>query len=241
MYCMDWEDIEPGKDVPWRSIDLIFADLPFNIDIGHRTKTRDRGYDAKVYGDNWEDWAYQDMLETWFNKAWNVLKEEGAMVCFSGWNHLDSVLYAAGGESFHLQGHCIIKYPFGIYTKKRYVTSHYHALWWTRSKRKWTFNKTKDYMEDVWDATREFKAKELGHPCPTTVSWIMPFIEVHSNPGETVLDFCMGVGGTAIACLETGRHYLGYEVEAEYVQTAKKRVFDWQSARSAERRSSRAR
>lgn len=232
-----WEDriyaksCEDMSELPDGVVDFAFADLPFNIDIGKRTQARAYGFDGKEYRDSKSRQRYTHMLADWFDETWRTLKPEGSMVVFSGWNYLYEVQEAAWmSAGYHQQGHCIIKYPFGVYTKKRYVSSHYHVLWWTKHKSKWTFNKTKDYMEDVWERKREFLAKKLAHPCPTTSAWIEDFVKVHSNPGDLVLDFNMGVGGTAIACLENDRHYVGYEIDEDYVETAERRITQWWKA-----------
>jgi site-specific DNA-methyltransferase (adenine-specific) len=215
--------------IPDESIDFIFVDLPFNIDIGKRTKSRNKGYDGKSYEDDDGAALYMNRIGYWTREAYRVLKPTGSMVLFSGWNYLLEVMQGVEfGEPWYRQGHVIIKYPFGIYTKKRYVSSHYHVLWYTKHKSEWTFNKTKNYQEDVMDlGSRDFKAKKLGHPCPTTVRWVEEFVNIHSNPGDLVLDFCMGAGGTAIACLNTGRNYVGVEIDSDFVEIARRRVEEY--------------
>lgn len=219
---------EHMTELPDGSIDFAFADLPFGIGIGKRLQTRARGFRD-------ESAAYEDphinyvMMAHWFNEVYRVLKSEGSMVCFSGWNHLDDVLFAAKTEHFHIQGLCILHYTTGMPTQKRYVSSHYHAPWWTKHPAKWTFNKQVPWQMDVWDVKREYCGKKYNHPCPTGVKWIEKFISIHTNKGDVVLDFCMGVGGTAIACLNLGRNYVGYEINPIYVETAERRIAEWKS------------
>lgn len=49
-------------------------------------------------------------------------------------------------------------------------------------------------------------------------------IRTYTNEGETVLDNCIGNGSTAVACIRSGRHYIGYELSEEYYKIAKERV-----------------
>jgi len=49
-------------------------------------------------------------------------------------------------------------------------------------------------------------------------------IKTYTNPGETVLDFTMGSGTTGVACLNTGRKFIGIELDPEYFRIAKERI-----------------
>jgi site-specific DNA-methyltransferase (adenine-specific) len=59
------------------------------------------------------------------------------------------------------------------------------------------------------------------HPTQKPVAMIEYFIKTYSNPGEIILDNCMGSGSTCIACLNTGRQYIGIESDPEYFNKAK--------------------
>lgn len=56
----------------------------------------------------------------------------------------------------------------------------------------------------------------------------MPLLEymlrTYTNEGDIVLDNCMGSGSTCVACVNTGRHYIGFEKEAEYFEVARERI-----------------
>jgi DNA modification methylase len=67
-------------------------------------------------------------------------------------------------------------------------------------------------------------AKSVGHPAPFPVSLPYRLIQLYTYEGEVVLDPFMGSGSSAIAALQGQRHYLGYEIEAEYVRLAEKRI-----------------
>ena len=49
-------------------------------------------------------------------------------------------------------------------------------------------------------------------------------IRTYTNPGETVLDSCAGSGSTAVACIHTGRNFIGFETDAEYFRKAAERI-----------------
>src|SRR5574344_1311528 len=62
------------------------------------------------------------------------------------------------------------------------------------------------------------------HPTQTPVELFEWLIKTYTNEGETVLDNCMGSGTTAVACLNTNRKYIGFELDKEYFDVATKRI-----------------
>jgi site-specific DNA-methyltransferase (adenine-specific) len=73
----------------------------------------------------------------------------------------------------------------------------------------------------VWEMNTE---SAVDHPAPFPVELPKRVIQLYTQPGDVVLDPFMGSGSTAIAAKLTGRHYVGYELSAEYCQLAAKRV-----------------
>jgi len=66
------------------------------------------------------------------------------------------------------------------------------------------------------------KAKE--HPTQKPVELFEYLIKTYTNEGETVLDNCMGSGTTAIACINTNRNYIGFEIDPDYYEAALERI-----------------
>ena len=75
----------------------------------------------------------------------------------------------------------------------------------------------------IWEMPAE-SAKLVNHPAPFPVELPRRFIDLYTYEGELVLDPFMGSGTTAVAAVQSGRTYVGYDTEAEYVETARKRV-----------------
>jgi modification methylase len=75
----------------------------------------------------------------------------------------------------------------------------------------------------VWEMTT---ASSVDHPAPFPIELPKRVIELYTQPGDVVLDPFMGSGSTAIAAVQTGRHYTGYELSAEYCALAEKRLLD---------------
>lgn len=62
------------------------------------------------------------------------------------------------------------------------------------------------------------------HPTQKPVALLEYFIRTYTNPGDTVLDNTMGSGSTGVACLNTGRNFIGIEKDSEYFYKAKERI-----------------
>ncbi len=85
------------------------------------------------------------------------------------------------------------------------------------------------YPRDViYYKTAEFEGKH--HPTQKPVALLEYLIRTYTNEGETVLDFTMGSGSTGVACVNTGRDFIGIELDAGYFKIAEKRIADAQAA-----------
>ena len=72
------------------------------------------------------------------------------------------------------------------------------------------------------------------HPTQKPVALLQDLIQTFSNPGDTVLDFTMGSGSTGVACVKTGRNFIGMELDPGYFETAKRRIEEAQAQRKIE-------
>ena len=66
--------------------------------------------------------------------------------------------------------------------------------------------------------------KDKMHPTQKPIALLEYLIRTYTNEGETVLDCCMGSGSTGVACLNTNRNFIGYELDSTYFEIAKKRL-----------------
>jgi site-specific DNA-methyltransferase (adenine-specific) len=73
-------------------------------------------------------------------------------------------------------------------------------------------------------------ARRVGHPAPFPVELPRRLIELYTFKGDLVLDPFIGSGTTAVAAVESGRHFIGYETEAAYLEIARARVAAAQGA-----------
>ena len=86
----------------------------------------------------------------------------------------------------------------------------------------------KPHLSDVYYPTTILDIPQLrvkgGHPTQKPVSLFEYLIKTYTNEGETVLDNCMGSGTTAVACINTNRNYIGFELSEEYCKIAEERI-----------------
>jgi DNA modification methylase len=80
-----------------------------------------------------------------------------------------------------------------------------------------------EFTKSVWTFPAE-AATRIGHPAPFPVELPYRLIQLYSFEGEVILDPFMGSGQTAIAAMNSGRHYIGYELSQEYVNLANTRI-----------------
>jgi len=85
-----------------------------------------------------------------------------------------------------------------------------------------------EYTKSVWTFPAE-QAKKVGHPAPFPVELPYRLIQLYTFKGEVVLDPFMGSGQTGIAALKSGRYYVGYEINEEYVSLANRRINEFKS------------
>jgi len=88
-------------------------------------------------------------------------------------------------------------------------------------------NKTHGYPVSIiqynQESNNQFK-KPVSHPTQKPVALYKYLVQTYTNPGDTVLDMCMGSGTTGEACIELGRNFIGCETEKEHFLTAQERL-----------------
>lgn len=78
------------------------------------------------------------------------------------------------------------------------------------------------YPNNVLKFSKE--TKHTFHPTQKPVSLLKYLVKTYSQPGEVILDNCMGSGTTAIACLNTNRQFIGFETKEEYYRKSLERI-----------------
>ncbi|HOL19897.1 MAG TPA: site-specific DNA-methyltransferase [Candidatus Hydrogenedens sp.] len=239
IYNMDC--IEGMKYISDNTIDLVITDPPFAIDFKakrnnyHRTQSRVlEGYNEIPKEE------YYDFTHKWMREVYRVLKDSGSMYVFSGWNNLKDILIVLDEIGFITVNHIIWKYQFGVVTKRKFVTSHYHCLYVCKNDEKRKFfpysrygkeendndGSSLHYMdkEDVWIIKREYWTGDQKTPTKLPAELIKKILMYSSEAGDIVLDPFLGSGQVAIVSKMMKRQYIGFEIVKEYYKFAKKRL-----------------
>jgi site-specific DNA-methyltransferase (adenine-specific) len=213
------------KDIPDSSIDLVVTDPPFAIDFKAFRLNYNR-LDKNVLEGYQEVPAekYYDFTREWMGHAHRVLKDLGTMYVFSGWNNLKDILNALDDVGFITINHLIWKFQFGVFTKKKYVTSHYHILFVAKEPKGFKFNKMDHYPEDVWEIKREYWKNKKKTPTKLPLKIVKKILEYSSDPGDIILDPFIGSGTVAVGAKELDRRFLGFEIVKEYHELALERL-----------------
>jgi site-specific DNA-methyltransferase (adenine-specific) len=233
--------VDGMKLIPAKKIDLIVTDPPFAIDFKATKQNYNRTASRVMQGYNEiKKQDYYDFTINWMSQAYRILKDSGSMYVFSGWNNLKDILNALDDVGFVTVNHLIWKYQFGVVTKTKYVTSHYHCLYVCKNEKKRKFypfsrfsqkQKTSDGRsmhykdkEDVWNINREYWTGDKKTPTKLPAELLRKILQYSSKKGDIVFDPFLGSGQVAMISKQMGRHYLGFEIVTEYYAFAKKRL-----------------
>lgn len=223
------------------TIDLVVTDPPFAIDFKAKRTNYNRTQSRVIEGYNEipaED--YYDFTLRWMREVYRVLRESGSMYVFSGWNNLKDILNALDTLGFITVNHIIWKYQFGVVTKRKFVTSHYHCLYVCKNEEKRKFLPFARYAkderapdggsahysdkEDVWIIKREYWTGDAKTPTKLPAEILKKILLYSSEEGDVVLDPFLGSGQVAVVSKMLKRRYIGFEVVREYFEFAEKRL-----------------
>lgn len=207
------------------SVDLIFTDPPYGID-GDELDVhyhREESFVVPGYVDVPLS-QYAKFSMDWIKECARVLRPGGSIYIVSGYTNLHHILNALHSTELEEINHIIAKYSFGVSTKNKWVSSHYHVLFWTKpekGKQKRTFNSNWKYTDQkdsyhdrltVQDMPRSHLPGQVKNKNQLSEDFIEKFIKYSSNRGDTVLD-CFGGGfTTARTALRWGRKFVGFEL-----------------------------
>ena len=207
------------------SVDLIFTDPPYGIegDTLDVLYHRDEGNVVPGYIDVPLN-NYAQFSKDWINECARVLRPGGSIYIVSGYTNLHHILNALHESELEEVNHIIAKYTFGVNATKKWVSSHYHVLFWekpAKGKQKRTFNNSYKYTDNkdsyndrlsVQDMPRDYKPGKIKNKNQLSEDFIEKFIRYSSNRGDTVLDCFGGSLSTGRTALRWGRNFIGFEL-----------------------------
>ncbi len=211
------------------SVDLIVTDPPYGIQ-GDRL---DRHYnrDERFVDDGYVEIdarKYASFSRAWIAQAERVLRPGGQLYIVSGYTNLYDVLGALRKTGLREINHLIWKYNFGVYTSSKFVSSHYHILYYAKPGGRRRFNlqarfaldqtgedgRSLNYRdrEDVWIINREYKPGQRKNKNELPKALLKKILAYSSKEGDLVCDFFLGGGSTAAVAIGMNRRFVGFEV-----------------------------
>jgi site-specific DNA-methyltransferase (adenine-specific) len=210
------------------SVDLIITDPPYGIsgDMLHQHYNRDESFVVDGYIEV-PVAEYNAFSRRWIAEAERVLKPGGTAYIVSGYTNLYHVLDALRATTLREVNHIIWKFNFGVYTSTKFVSSHYHILFYEKPGGKRTFNLQSRFStdavsaeggsqnyrdrEDVWIINREYKPGQEKNKNELPRALLQKMLQYSTSDGDLVCDFFMGGCSTAAVAIGMNRRFVGFE------------------------------
>jgi site-specific DNA-methyltransferase (adenine-specific) len=214
------------------SVDLIITDPPYGIngDRLHRHYNRKEDFVLDGYVEI-PAGEYEEFSRNWIQQAERILKPGGCIYIVSGYTNLFSVLKALRETQLEELNHIIWKYNFGVYTRIKYVSSHYHILFYKKPGEPHTFNTYARYgalekaedggrlnyqdREDVWVINREYKPGQVKNKNELPTALLTKMIRYSSNEGDLLCDLFLGSFSAAKVAIGLNRFATGFEISQQ--------------------------
>ena len=227
------------KELPNGSIDVVLCDLPYGV-------TRNPRDSPIPFAPLWEQYKrvvkrngaillfgqgrfYIDLVES--NRAWyryDLIWDKALPTGFLNANRMPLRRHEQIAVFYDRLPTYNPQYTEGkplpgkgkAYRWKDYPNHNYGSFRQTEDTRA---GSTEKYPMSILRYTKPHPSR-AKHPTEKPVALLEYLIRTYTDTGETVLDNCMGSGSSAVACIRTGRHYIGYELDEGYYKTAKTRI-----------------
>ncbi len=223
------------KTFPQGSVDLIFADPPFNIGLKY-----DNYHDNKSY-DEYYNWS-----KDWITQCHRLLKETGSIYIAIGDEFAAEINIILKKLGFNFRNWIIWYYTFGQSQRKKFNRAHTHILYYTKEKdfyfsdesiripsaRQLIYNDKRAHPDgkipdDVWEFSRvcgTFHERLGDHPCQMPESLLERIIRASSKEGDLVLDPFGGTGTTVAVASKLKRDFITIDISSKYYDVIIKRL-----------------
>ncbi len=231
--------------LPAKSVDLIFADPPYNLQLEGELR---RPNNTKVAGvdDEWDKFnsfeTYDTFSREWLAAARRVLKDTGTIWVIGSYHNIFRVGTTMQDLGFWVLNDVIWRKtnPMPNFRGRRFTNAHETMIWATRSEtqKTYTFNyeamkalnddlqMRSDWLLPICNGGERLKDDQgdKTHPTQKPESLLHRVILASSNVGDVVLDPFFGTGTTGAVAKKLGRNWIGIEREKRYIDAARKRI-----------------
>ena len=236
--------IEIMSKLPTRSVDLIFADPPYNLQLKGELHRPD---DSRVAGvdDAWDKFSsfaeYDKFSRAWLLEARRLMKDDAAIWVIGSYHNIFRIGAIMQDLGFWILNDIVWRKtnPMPNFRGRRFTNAHETMIWASKSensKYRFNYDAMKALNEDLqmrsdWTIPLctggERLKKSSGdkvHPTQKPEALLHRVILSSSEVGDTVLDPFFGTGTTGAVAKKLGRNYIGIEREKEYIAHAKERI-----------------
>ena len=225
-YIDNIDCLEGLKQIPDKSVDVVINDPPYFLSMGHAGGTGLKGLQQKsdmmssnrAFGNlAIAKPCYQQLLQEYRR----VLKDEGSFYFFTDWRGYAFYFPIINAE---LPVRNLIVWDKKSGPGSYYTFAHEFIIFGTAAPKLLNKGGTNVWRLPAFSSGAKKTDGEKVHPTQKTVEIISKMIEDSTEPGAVVLDTFMGSGTTAVACLRTGRNYIGFELDEKYHAIAQQRI-----------------
>ncbi len=231
------------QSLPAKSIDMIFADPPYNLQLGGDLARPD-GSQVDAVTDDWDKFdsfaAYDAFTKAWLAEARRILKDDGSIWVIGSYHNIFRVGTAIQDCGFWILNDIVWRKanPMPNFRGTRFTNAHETLIWASMGeKAKYTFNyrsmKTLNdelQMRSDWEfpicggPERLKKDGTKVHPTQKPEALLYRVMLAASKPGDVILDPFFGTGTTGAVAKRLGRRWIGIEREANYIEAARERI-----------------
>lgn len=236
--------VEKLKSLDAGSVDMIFADPPYNLQLGGEL-TRPNNSKVDACDDDWDKFdslqVYDDFTRRWLAAARDALHDDGTIWVIGSYHNIFRLGYILQDLGYWILNDIIWRKsnPMPNFKGKRFTNAHETMIWAAKSKdSKYRFNydSMKALNEDLQMRSDWFiplctgnerlknDAGEKLHPTQKPEALLQRVILSSTKPGDVVLDPFFGTGTTGAVAKKLGRQWIGIEREEEYIKYAQKRI-----------------
>ena len=236
--------IKTMNEMEEKSIDVIFADPPYNMQLGEMLLRPDNSVVNGV-SEEWDSFeslsAYDEYTKQWLSAAHRVLKDNGTIWVIGSYHNIFRVGYILQNLGFWILNDVVWSKtnPMPNFKGTRFTNAHETMIWAVKNpKAKYTFNyeamkalNDDTQMRSIWEIPictgKERLKNENGeklHPTQKPEALLYRVLLASTRPGDIVLDPFFGTGTTGAMAKKMGRNFIGIERDAEYIKGAEKRI-----------------
>ena len=235
--------IQAMRALPSKSVDMIFADPPYNLQLGGELFRPD-GTHVDAVTDDWDKFDslrhYDAFTRAWLAEAHRLLKDDGTIWVIGSYHNIFRVGAAVQDLGFWILNDIIWRKanPMPNFRGTRFTNAHETLVWASKGeKAKYTFNyRAMKTLNDELQMRSDWEFPICGgperlrqdghkvHPTQKPEALLYRVLLASTKPGDVVLDPFFGTGTTGAVAKRLRRRWIGIEREGAYVEAARERI-----------------